>query len=316
MTSNGSSFVGLLAAEKDTNLTSNHLKIQLNGQKSKGMEAKQGAHLSGSHMNIELNAQDSRGGMALSGATLGINQSTITGKGDRSLGFLATGEKTNLTANQMNISLRGQNNSGVIVTKGAMLNMHDSRMTTLGLGSHAARLSEKGSLNVRDSHIKTLGENAAIVYVDSDNTGQKSLFEMSRGSLESSGDLIVSKGAELDVVLNNVAISSPGSGYALHVLNSDAGHTGHVNLVVNETTMPGHILTAKGSEAHVRLKRSELIGQVDATNLSIDADSRWTLTANSVLQHLSHEGKITFKPHNTMSSNQIKSKQRIIQNFI
>ncbi len=316
MTSNGSSFVGLLAAEKDTNLTSNHLKIQLNGQKSKGMEAKQGAHLSGSHMNIELNAQDSRGGMALSGATLGINQSTITGKGDRSLGFLATGEKTNLTANQMNISLRGQNNSGVIVTKGAMLNMHDSRMTTLGLGSHAARLSEKGSLNVRDSHIKTLGENAAIVYVDSDNTGQKSLFEMSRGSLESSGDLIVSKGAELDVVLNNVAISSPGSGYALHVLNSDAGHTGHVNLVVNETTMPSHILTAKGSEAHVRLKRSELIGQVDATNLSIDADSRWTLTANSVLQHLSHEGKITFKPHNTMSSNQIKSKQRIIQNFI
>nr|WP_268802500.1 pertactin-like passenger domain-containing protein [Candidatus Hamiltonella defensa] len=118
---------------------------------------------------------------------------------------------------------------------------------------------------------------------------------------------MLSKGAALDVVLNNVAISSPGSGYALNVLNSDSGHPGHVNLVVNETTLPGRIFTAKGSKAQVRLKRSELIGEVDATNLSVDADSLWTLTGNSVLKELIHGGKIAFKPHNDMSSNQIKA---------
>ncbi|AYB48774.1 hypothetical protein CJJ19_04170 [Candidatus Williamhamiltonella defendens] len=305
--SDGDSFVGLVASGKDTNLTSNHLKITLNRQQGKGIEVNQGANLTGNQINIELNEQESSGIMALSDSMVNLNNSKIIGKDSLSLGLLASGDKTNLTGNHINIELNGQNSLGVLVEKGATINMKDSTMTTLGVLSHAARLSKKGTLNVTDSRITTLGENSAILYVDSDDPKQKSAAEITGGFLEASGDLMLSKGAALDVVLNNVAISSPGSGYALNVLNSDSGHPGHVNLVVNETTLPGRIFTAKGSKAQVRLKRSELIGEVDATNLSVDADSLWTLTGNSVLKELIHGGKIAFKPHNDMSSNQIKA---------
>ncbi|ACQ67949.1 putative outer membrane autotransporter, pertactin domain protein [Candidatus Hamiltonella defensa 5AT (Acyrthosiphon pisum)] len=305
--SDGDSFVGLVASGKDTNLTSNHLKITLNRQQGKGIEVNQGANLTGNQINIELNEQESSGIMALSDSMVNLNNSKIIAKDSLSLGLLASGDKTNITGNHINMELNGQNSLGVVVEKGATINMKDSTMTTLGVLSHAARLSKKGTLNVTDSRITTLGENSAILYVDSDDPKQKSKAEITRGFLEASGDLMLSKGAALDVVLNNVAISSPGSGYALNVLNSDSGHPGHVNLVVNETTLPGRIFTAKGSKAQVRLKRSELIGEVDATNLSVDADSLWTLTGNSVLKELIHGGKIAFKPHNDMSSNQIKA---------
>jgi len=305
--SDGDSFVGLVSSGKDTNLTSNHLKITLNGQQGKGIEVNQGANLTGNQINIELNEQESSGIMALSDSMVNLNHSKIIGKDSLSLGLLASGDKTNLTANHIKMELNGQNSLGAIVEKGATINMKDSTMTTLGVLSHAARLSKKGTLNVTDSRITTLGENSAILYVDSDDPKQKSKAEITRGFLEAIGDLILSKGAALDVVLNNVAISSPGSGYALNVLNSDSGHPGNVNLVVNETTLPSRIFTAKGSKAQVRLKRSELIGEVDATNLSIDADSTWTLTGNSVLKALIHGGKIAFKPYRDMSFNKIKA---------
>ncbi|MBK4361941.1 autotransporter outer membrane beta-barrel domain-containing protein, partial [Candidatus Hamiltonella defensa] len=303
---NGEAFIGLMAS-KNTDVAIGHLRINLNGQRGKGVEVTQSAHLKADHIVINANAQDSAGIMALSDSMVNLNNSKIIGKDSLSLGLLASGDKTNITGNHINMELNGQNSLGVVVEKGATINMKDSTMTTLGVLSHAARLSKKGTLNVTDSRITTLGENSAILYVDSDDPKQKSAAEITSGFLEASGDLILSKGAALDVVLNNVAISSPGSGYALNVLNSDSGHPGNVNLVVNETTLPGHILTAKGSKAHVRLKRSELIGEVDATSLSVDADSNWTLTGNSFLKDLSHEGKIAFKPHNDMSSNQIKA---------
>ncbi|BGI52196.1 MAG: hypothetical protein HamCj_05490 [Candidatus Hamiltonella defensa (Ceratovacuna japonica)] len=307
ITGDGEAFTGLMASKENTDVAIGHLRINLNGQRGKGVEVTQSAHLKADHLVINANAQDSAGIMALSDSMVNLNNSKIIGKDSLSLGLLASGDKTNLTGNHINMELNGQNSLGVVVEKGATINMKDSTMTTLGVLSHAARLSKKGTLNVTDSRITTLGENSAILYVDSDDPKQKSAAEITRGFLEASGDLILSKGAALDVVLNNVAISSPGSGYALNVLNSDSGHPGNVNLVVNETTLPGRIFTAKGSKAQVRLKRSELIGQVDATNLSIDADSTWTLTGNSVLKELIHGGKIAFKPYRDMSFNKIKA---------
>ncbi|ATW31862.1 pertactin-like passenger domain-containing protein [Candidatus Williamhamiltonella defendens] len=307
LNSNGDFFVGLIASEKDTHVTSEKLKINLHAQKGKGIEVKQGANLTANHLDIEAKAHDSAGVIALSEAIIKLGKSMMTFYESGSMGLMASGDKTALTGNDVTIKTQGQNSTGVITVKGASINMKDSTLTTHGASSHAAILSEKGTLNLTDSRITTLGENSAIFYVGSDDTKQTNVAKITGGSLKASGDVILSQGGLAEVVLNNVSVSPPGSGYVLNVLSSDSRHPGEVNLEVNDTTLPGRIFTAKGSKAQVRLKRSELIGEVDATSLSIDADSTWTLTGNSLLKELSHDGKIDFKRHTDMSFNKIKA---------
>ncbi|WP_174891453.1 pertactin-like passenger domain-containing protein, partial [Candidatus Williamhamiltonella defendens] len=307
LNSNGDFFVGLIASEKDTHVTSEKLKINLHAQKGKGIEVKQGANLTANHLDIEAKAHDSAGVIALSEAIIKLGKSMMTFYESGSMGLMASGDKTALTGNDVTIKTQGQNSTGVITVKGASINMKDSTLTTHGASSHAAIMSEKGTLNLTDSRITTLGENSAIFYVGSDDTKQTNVAKITGGSLKASGDVILSQGGLAEVVLNNVSVSPPGSGYVLNVLSSDSRHPGEVNLEVNDTTLPGRIFTAKGSKAQVRLKRSELIGEVDATSLSIDADSTWTLTGNSLLKELSHDGKIDFKRHTDMSFNKIKA---------
>ncbi|AYB48775.1 hypothetical protein CJJ19_04175 [Candidatus Williamhamiltonella defendens] len=325
ITGEGNAFRGLFASDKKSNLTGNNLTIVLKGEDAIGVKAQKGAsvtiddssitnegeslrsffvsqeksNLTGN--NININAQDTIGVLALSGASATINNSTISGDGQYSVGLLASGEKSQLSGNNMNIEVNAQDSAGVIAYRGATVKINNgSKITTHGGSSHAALLSEKSTLKITDSDIKTTGTDSAILYgFTPENEGNKSFTEITGGSLDARGDLIASKGGKMDVVLNNVSISSPGSGYALNILNSDSGHPGEVNLMVNQTKLPGHIHKESGlSRANVTLKGSELSGNVmNATSLLINPQSTWFATGNSVFKSLINEGNIKFQSH-------------------
>lgn len=316
ITGEGSSFRGLLASDQKSNLTGNNLTIVLKGEDAIGVKAQKRANVNiddsiitgeGESLrsffvsqeksnltgnNININAQDTIGVLALSGASATINNSTITGKGKYSVGLLASGEKSQLSGNNMNIEVNAQDSAGVIAYRGARVDINGSTMTTRGGLSDAVMLSEKSTLKITNSDIKTTGTDSAILYgFTPDNAGNKSFAQITGGSLDARGDVIVSKGGIMDVVLNKVSISPPGSGYVLQALDNS-----EINLTVNQTKLPGSILALNGSKTDIRLNESELVGGVtNATSLSIDPKSSWSVTRNSVLGDLNHEGKIAFK---------------------
>ncbi|AWK16118.1 hypothetical protein [Candidatus Williamhamiltonella defendens] len=175
-----------------------------------------------------------------------LNDSKIIGTGPDFFGLSAYGEHAILTVNNLTMNAKGKNSKTVEVDKDAQVNIQNgSVITTEGAFSPAIQLTQKGRLNVSDSAIKTLGKNSATFYVAPGNSEQKSVAEMTGGSLEASGDLILSQGGTMDVVLNQVSVSSPGSGYLLNVLNSNSGQTGEVNLVLNDIKEPGVELEKK-----------------------------------------------------------------------
>ncbi|AWK16119.1 pertactin-like passenger domain-containing protein [Candidatus Williamhamiltonella defendens] len=120
----------------------------------------------------------------------------------------------------------------------------------------------------------------------------------------------MSEGGTMDLVLNDVSVSPPGSGYLLNVLNSDSGYPGEVNLSVFNPiekkdptkTMRGNIVAAEGSKANVTLNNSHLIGWAKATSMSIDPTSQWSVTGPSTVKQLKNEGKIEFQAPSATSS--------------
>ncbi|WP_174888276.1 hypothetical protein [Candidatus Hamiltonella defensa] len=93
-------------------------------------------------------------------------------------------------------------------------------------------------------------------------------------------------------------------------MNSDVAYPGEVNLVINQEKAPkkaktlrGNIFAAPGNKANVTLNKSGLIGWANATHLSVDPDSTWSVTGPSTLKHLKNEGKVEFQSPGATSSN-------------
>jgi len=227
---------------------------------------------------------------------------TLTTSGKNSPGLLASGSGTEVTADKIEMIIKRENADVVKADAGATIHIQDSTIITRG-GSSPALWSKASTLKISDSHLETTGTDSAILYAGPENNKKtKSLVQITKGYLNPSGDLIVSQGGAIDIVLHKVSLSSPGSGYILKVIDK-----GEVNLVLNqikgtketEKQLRGNILADPLSKADVTLKGgSELSGNINATSLFIDPDSTWSFTHNSVLKHLSHEGNMTFKFHN------------------
>ncbi|ASX26775.1 autotransporter outer membrane beta-barrel domain-containing protein [Candidatus Williamhamiltonella defendens] len=324
-------FIGLLAKGKNTTLAINNIDINVNDEKSIAVKAEKGAKVifKGSNtitgkgdniygvwasghgtnfemdeMTITMNAEKGSGvrspaGVRVSRGATGIihEGSTITGTGNNFDGLWAKGAHSNLTASQLTINIHGDDSGGVTVQSGALISIDkNSSVTTTGALSHALRLFPNSTLKINDSHMETIKTDSAIVYGEPPDTEEKreSVLQIKGGSLKAGGDLILSKGGTIAVVLNNVITSPPGSGYALNVVDN-----GEINLEVKQTKLYGNILADNVSKASVSLSNeSELNGWFKATNLSVDPTSTWSVTGHSILEQLKNEGNIVFTSHN------------------
>ncbi len=330
-------FTGLSAHQDNTQLEVNKTTIESQAKNGKGVTATSGAqvsidestitsegekflglaayqentHLMGNKINFTLKNKNAIAVDVQNGANVIIDNSTMSSEGEHFLGLSAYGENSTLTVNNLTMEAKGKNSKAVKVDKDARVNIKNrSVITTQGDSSPAMQLAQKGRLHISDSHIKTTGENSAIFYAAPGKSQQKSLAEMTGGSLEARGDLILSQGGTMDVVLNDVSVSPPGSGYLLNVLNSDSGYPGEVNLSVFNPieekdptkTLRGNIFAAEGSKADVTLNNSHLIGWAKATNMSIDPTSQWSITGPSTVKQLKNEGKIEFQAPSATSS--------------
>ncbi|WP_174891040.1 pertactin-like passenger domain-containing protein [Candidatus Williamhamiltonella defendens] len=330
-------FTGLSASQDNTQLEVNKTTIESQAKNGKGVTATSGAqvsiedssitsegekflglsaylentHLMGNKINMTLKGKNGTGVDVQNGGKTTINNSTLIGEEDHFLGLSAYGEDSTLTVNNLTMNAKGKNSKAVEVDKDARVNIQNrSVITTEGASSPAMQLKQKGRLNINDSDIKTTGENSAIFYVAPGKSQQKSVAGMTGGLLEARGDLILSEGGTMDLVLNDVSVSPPGSGYLLNVLNSDSGYPGEVNLSVFNPiekkdptkTMRGNIVAAEGSKANVTLNNSHLIGWAKATSMSIDPTSQWSVTGPSTVKQLKNEGKIEFQAPSATSS--------------
>ncbi|EMS95611.1 outer membrane autotransporter [Agrobacterium tumefaciens str. Cherry 2E-2-2] len=165
---------------------------------------------------------------------------------------------------------------------------------TAGAESYGIYVRDGGTVEISNGDITTQGAAAAGIYANI--PGAVNTVSVANGRLESAqSDLVRSQGAALDVTLNGLTTRT-GSGVVLNVLDDAAGNHGVVNFKAIDTGLTGDILVAADNIANVSLAGSELTGAAyNATNISLDAGSVWTMTDSSTVSDtVTNAGRIAF----------------------
>ncbi|WP_174889321.1 hypothetical protein [Candidatus Hamiltonella defensa] len=93
---------------------------------------------------------------------------TLTTSGKNSLGLLASGSGTEVTADKIEMITKSENADVVKADAGATIHIQDSTIITRG-GSSPALWSKASTLKISDSHLETTGTDSAILYAGPEN---------------------------------------------------------------------------------------------------------------------------------------------------
>lgn len=239
-------------------------------------------------------------GLALAtGSTGSSNGSLIIKTAGNDLAHgIALGASNITLDGAVDIATSGDTSSGLAANQSTVTSNGPLIIKTAGAESHGAFAVDGSTIEILSGDITTQGTAAAGIYSQFYRASRVNTVSIANGTLKSElGDLVRSDGGKLDVTLNAMTTGN-GSGRVLNVLNDAAGNRGAVNLKAINTGLQGHVFAAAGNTANVSLVGSTLTGAADnATNLSLDAGSTWTMTEGSTVSDtVANAGTITFAP--------------------
>lgn len=241
-----------------------------------------------------------------SAAGLPSYDGTITSSGSLTIrtsgNFYAVGigahASTTTLDGAVDIATRGDTATGLLAYRSTVTSNGSLAIKTAGMFSHGVFALDGSTIDISRGDITTQGTFAAGIYSSFHSGNRVSTVSIANGTLKSElGDLVRSDGGNLDVTLNAMTTGN-GSGLVLNVLDDAFGNPGAVNLKAISTGLQGRVFAAAGNTANVSLVGSTLTGAADnATNLSLDAGSVWTMTEGSTVSDtVANAGTITFAP--------------------
>jgi len=183
--------------------------------------------------------------------------------------------------------------------QGSSATARDSLIETSGAGAHGLVARNGGNVLATGATIATSGEGAAAAFALSGTAAAPNTITVSGGTLTSAlGDLVRAEGAALDIAIQGGTVTGNGSGRVLNSLDNQAGNHSLVNLISSNIILNGDIFVDTDNVGNVTLLGSELTGAAyNATNINIDASSRWNMSASSTVSQLTkNAGVINFAP--------------------
>jgi hypothetical protein len=293
-----SSFYGLNAgvlAKASSTITMTGGAITTSGSGANGAFATgDGSTVDLSGVTIRATGGGAHGVMATQGATATLTNVTVDTTGanaapiatDRGGGTIAVTGGTFTSSGQDSPALYS---TGKLVVSGATLS---------STGAEAAVIEGSNSITLTDSTLTTSKADkwGVLIYqsMSGDAQGANGIFTMAGGKLASTastGPLFYVTNSTATITLTGVDVTVR-SGTLLRAAGGDWGTSGsnggHATLIADGQRLTGDVVAESGSSAALTLQNgSSLTGAITNGELTLDAMSSWTLTADSTLTTLS-----------------------------
>ncbi|AYB49608.1 hypothetical protein CJJ19_09340 [Candidatus Williamhamiltonella defendens] len=235
-------FHGLWASGKETEVTGNQLKINLNGddskavtsysanitlkdstlssigQKARGIVASEDAKVTGKHLDIRVEGQGARAIDAQGNSTVDIQNSTISSNGQKARGILGL-ERAKVTGHHLDIKVEGQ---GAAIGAQGNSTVDIQNSTISSIGQKASGILGLGRAKVTGHHldIKVEGQGARAISIQRDST-----VDIQNSTLSSHGEASfgISTFESAKVTGNHLNINVEGQG--ARVIDAQADST-------------------------------------------------------------------------------------------
>jgi hypothetical protein len=305
-----SSFYGLNAgilAQSGSKITLSNIKVTTSGSGANGIFASgTGSSITMFKVTIHATGEAGHGVMATQGGSLTLTDVDISTTGTHS-GAIATdrGGGT-ITVAGGTVITSGQDSPGIYSTG----NITVSGGKISATGSEAAVIEGGNTITLNDTNLSSTKEGkwGVMIYqsMSGDAEGTKGTFTMTGGSLDytstigplfyvtNSTGVITLKDVNVTVTSGVLVKASAGN------WGSSGSNGGTVILTADGETLSGNMLADAISTISVTLQNnSSLSGSINAdknakaANLTLDATSTWTVTADSYLSCLTETGGIS-----------------------
>ena len=244
-----------------------------------------------------------------------LSDTTLASVGDGSYGLYT---EADVTGDSLYVSTAGSASAGIFAARGGSIALSNTRVITQGRNAaglmvwpdstvtgnavavgvsgdeSAALRMREGSLQLSNSLLSAHGENGALLSVSGAPGEAES--NVTLDNVTGSSDryaAIVSRGAALDITLQNGTHLSGGNGVAV-----DLSGGSRLNLTAaGNVVLKGDLNAAAGDIARISLRDgSALSGAVRGIDSLSLSDSRWNLTDNSDITAFTNNGRVTFEP--------------------
>jgi hypothetical protein len=264
-----------------------------------------GSSVTLSNVTIYATGDGGHGVMATQGGTLTLNNVTMTTAGKNS-GVVATDRGSGTITMVGGSALASGQDSPAVYSTG-VINISTASLSTTG--AEAAVIEGANSITLIDCTLTSSKEKWGVMIYQSmsgDAEGTQGTFTMTGGKLEytpTSGPLFYVTNSTGVITLKKVEVTN-GSGILINAAAGNWGNAGEnggmVIFTADNQTLEGDLVADAISSIDLTLQnRSSLIGAINpesiakSVNLTLDATSTWTVTADSTLTHLVDTSGIT-----------------------
>lgn len=268
--------------------------ITANGLGANGLFATgEGAMASMTDGTIIADGNAAHGVMASAGGALALTNVTISTSSARSAAVATDRGSGTVYVSGGTYTTHGTTSPGIYST--GKITAQDATFTATA--SEAVVIEGRNSVVLENCRISGAEKCGAMVYqsFSGDAEGHEGTFSMKGGTfLAAQGPLFFVSNTRGIIHLTHVALSAD-SGVLLKASASRWGRTGsnggHAVLVADSQILAGDITADKISSASVTLRgNSTLTGAIQNASLTIDANSKWVVNADSTLTGLACEG--------------------------
>ncbi|MCS2163138.1 autotransporter outer membrane beta-barrel domain-containing protein [Scandinavium sp. H11S7] len=299
-----------------------NMHIHTLGDNALGIAALDGGTISVDGGEIITEGQGAYGIYADSGMTsfshVNVNDTEIITQGNNSYGVFSVRHSATRLDN-VDITTEGDASlgMGLDATYGATLTANNVNVTTAGEGAYGVYLANAAQFSLNGGSVNSAGANAYGIYSLLGNDQMITQIDVIDASLSTdNASTIYARGGNVNLTLSNSTLSAANNNNVFEFDDYTEGTTtvSAGSAVVNATNnsqLTGDVYINSG-EAQLNLSQnSSLQGGVayntqnnSALDMSIDADSLWTVTSNSSLRTLSSQGTVAFD-HSANSFNTV-----------
>lgn len=297
-------------------------QIETNGQNASGIWLAASTQADVTGVSIETSG-DNALGIASRGGTATLRKVDITTRGSQSHGLYSEGAASRVDATDIKITLDNLA-AGVFAVSNGKVSLDMGNVTTHsggiglyaatggdlvanhltvnsdGAGARALVVSNAAKLTLKDVQAVAEGANSSALLSAASASAQVNQVEFKEGNLSAmQGSAIAVRGGALQLSLEDASVS----GLRLldvneNVIGGNSIAHAAVDVTALNSTLSGdiHVAGASTGDTQLSLDHSTLTGQVDGLDhLSLLEGSRWNVTADSSLTHLSNNGTVAFE---------------------
>jgi hypothetical protein len=265
-----------------------------------------GSSIDLSNVTIQSSADGAHGVMATAGGSLILTDVNITTAGGSASAIATDRGGGTITVTGGTVKTSGSNSAGIYSTGKIMV----TNGTFLSTGAEAVVIEGANSITLSNTSLSSTkaGKWGVMIYqsMSGDAQGTQGIFTMTGGSLTYSGSdgplfyvtnsagVIVLKGVSLQAASGTLVKAASGN------WGTSGSNGGTVVLTADGQTLNGNLVADAFSSITLILQNgSELNGAINtektakAANLTMDATSTWTVTADSYLSSLSDASGIS-----------------------